>query len=159
MAFRRINIQVIQNCQDPTPQTTKKETTLTIIVKFTIKVVVPTGAVVNILCRCGLCDFLKDFFEQQTTTEPTPAVYIYDTDTSNNNYIKGTLSEQELDVFDNLLEYERSLCGPKLPREDVEKYSTNDQDIFDAYYRWRRCKELLRSKSHTVYPSERHLVE
>lgn len=80
---------------------------------------------------------------------------LYDTDYQNNEYIVGELKGRKLYVFDKLLMVEKKACGIRLPYERVEMVVDGDQDIIDAYKRWRICKDMRRSFHRIVYPDER----
>ncbi len=129
------------------------------IFNFTVKYGIPATLVGILLNYFGLIDSVKDIICQSPNEEQSTIVYIYDTDPSYNNIIKGGLGERQFPVFDNLLEKERLECGEKLPDTDVQRYSNGNQMIIEAYLRWRKCKELMRSNTRTIYPSERHLIE
>jgi hypothetical protein len=81
--------------------------------------------------------------------------FIYDTYPPNNNYIIGDLDEEELKILDQIIEEEKRLCGLRLTIKDLNILSANNSKINDAYYRWRKCKDLMRSSGRVIYPSER----
>jgi hypothetical protein len=97
------------------------------------------------------------------SAKPIPDIrdekYSYDTDIKNDIYIKGDLSSQQLSVFDKILEQEKAYGGLKLSNDEVAKIANNDNDLTNAYLRWRNCKEMMRSNHRTYYPSERRFFK
>jgi len=91
-------------------------------------------------------------------TAPAGAV-IYDTNPQNDSFIKGTLTARQLAQFDKILEFEKSQTGMRITQEQLKELAANDLDLYDAYNRWRRCVDMMRSTHHTIYPSERHLYQ
>ena len=89
----------------------------------------------------------------------TSSAFLYDTDTQNNAFIKGDLSTEQLKKLDILLEKEKASGGNRLTTKQITRITRHDQELYDAYYRWRRCREMMRSKHRSVYPSERYLYK
>jgi hypothetical protein len=163
LACKKNEVQVIQN-NNKEPEPDKPEPSkFIVVIKFifniTVKYGIPATILGVLLNYFGIIDSLIDSFSSSPKQTQTTIVYIYDTDPSYNQLIKGSLSEEQFPIFDNLLEKEKSQCGEKLPDTDIQWYSNKDQMIIEAYERWRKCKDLMRSRNHTVYPSERHLLE
>jgi len=84
--------------------------------------------------------------------------YIYDTDPQNNAYIIGSLSAQQLEMLDKILEHERYNNGLRLVKYELEIIADNNAELITAYLRWRKCKDLMRSYGKAVYPSERKFL-
>lgn len=85
--------------------------------------------------------------------------YLYDTDFKNDNFIKGPLTDQQLRILDQLLTKEKNDCGLRLSEADLNRISKNNNEINDAYTRWRKCKDMMRSSHHVIYPDERNLYQ
>jgi hypothetical protein len=88
-------------------------------------------------------------------TDPGSAM-VYDTDPENDLYIKGELTSKQLTRFDRILEREKENRGLRLSGGDLSELAGDDRELIDAYYRWCSCKDMMRSSSHIVYPSERN---
>jgi len=80
---------------------------------------------------------------------------IYDTDVKNDKFIKGELGAQQLIKLDKILELEKSSGGLRLSVKDLKRMAKDDMALYDAYSRWRKCKDMMRSKHRTIYPSDR----
>lgn len=77
----------------------------------------------------------------------------YDTDPSNNRYIIGGLRVQQLKRLDRVLEYDKR--NGYLNDTTVERLADSDEDVVQAYYRFLKCKNLMRSTNTVIYPDER----
>jgi hypothetical protein len=86
------------------------------------------------------------------------AAFFYDTDATNNEYIKGDLNEWQLRKLDRILSEEKRLCGLRLSDLRLNELSSNNNQVTDAYDRWRKCKDMYRSYHKIVYPDERERV-
>ena len=84
-----------------------------------------------------------------------PKYFIYDTDPDNDQFIQGQLEVHQLKALDAILEIEREKCGLRLPMVELDALAKNDRGLVDAYQRWRKCKDMMRSNHHVIYPSER----
>jgi hypothetical protein len=87
--------------------------------------------------------------------EITTAYFVYDTDPQNNDFIRARLEVEQLKQLDRLLMVEKENSGLRLSNVELEKLTGNDQIIIDAYSRWRKCKDMMRSYHHSIYPDER----
>jgi hypothetical protein len=93
----------------------------------------------------------------KSTPIPSPSHFIYDTDSKNNVYIKTNLHPQLLRTLDKVLEKEKENSGLRLTDVDLNKISQYNNEVNEAYNRWRKCKDMMRSNHHVIYPSERRL--
>ena len=84
------------------------------------------------------------------------SVIIYDTDPENDRYIKGELTGKQLSRFDRILEREKANKGQRLSGVELSELAGDDRELTEAYNRWCSCKDMMRSSSHIVYPSERN---
>ncbi|MBN2411296.1 hypothetical protein JXQ31_06355 [candidate division KSB1 bacterium] len=80
---------------------------------------------------------------------------IYDTDPKNDKFIKGQLTSQQLLQLDKILELEESQGGMRLSVKDLKRTAKDDRALYEAYTRWRKCKDMMRSKHRTIYPGDR----
>jgi len=80
---------------------------------------------------------------------------IYDTNQQNDKFIKGNLNSQQLAQFDKILELEKAQSGFRLSAKDLKRTAKDDKALYEAYSRWRKCKDMMRSNHRTIYPSER----
>jgi|GEM_PF-7048806 len=86
--------------------------------------------------------------------------FVYDTDPANDAYIKGGLSNDQLEALDWMLMEEKKAGGKRLNAFQLNALSKNDQQIKSAYGRWRTCKDLLRTNGHhVIYPDERAALQ
>jgi len=86
-----------------------------------------------------------------------PASFVYDTDPRNDAFIKGTLKKEKQKKLDAILMIEKKECGLRLSNQQLYEYTKYENDIIEAYNRWRKCKEMRRSYHHVIYPDERKL--
>ncbi len=77
----------------------------------------------------------------------------YDTDPSNNRYIIGGLKNKQLERLDRVLEHDKR--NGYLNDTTVERLADSDKDVVQAYYRFLKCKNLMRSTNTVIYPDER----
>lgn len=77
----------------------------------------------------------------------------YDTDPSNNRYIIGGLRVQQQKKLDRVLEFDKR--NGYLNETTVERLADSDDDVIQAYYRFLKCKNLMRSTNTVIYPDER----
>ncbi|HPI72561.1 MAG TPA: hypothetical protein PK843_10115 [bacterium] len=77
----------------------------------------------------------------------------YDTDPSNNRYIIGGLKAQQLKKLDRVLEFDKR--NGYLNETTLERLADSDEDVVQAYYRFLKCKNLMRSTNTVIYPDER----
>ncbi len=84
---------------------------------------------------------------------------IYDTQAENDAYIKANLSKKQLSTLDRLLLQEKKDGGLRLSTKTLAKMTNGDVELEQAYLRWRKCREMMRSNHHTIYPDERHLYK
>jgi hypothetical protein len=89
---------------------------------------------------------------------PPPAVYLYDTDPTNNEYITADLNPRQLRRLDRILMEEKKLCGLRLSDLRLNELAANNNEIISAYDRWLKCKDMYRSYHKVVYPDERQRV-
>jgi hypothetical protein len=82
---------------------------------------------------------------------------IYDTDPRNDTFIKGRLSIRELKRLDSVLLKEKANEGMPFDNTTLEEIAKYDPKIIEAYWRWRKCKDMRRSYHKTIYPDERQL--
>jgi hypothetical protein len=79
----------------------------------------------------------------------------YDLKTEYSQDIRDDLTLEQVRLFDNILERERQRGGKKLRDWVVGRMARDDEVVIHAYERYRRYTNLMRSTTHTVYPSER----
>ncbi len=79
----------------------------------------------------------------------------YDTNPSNNDYIKKDLTVPELKLLDRVLLLEKRKSGLNLSDVDLQSVARNNRRVMLAYERWCECKLLMRSNHHVFYPDER----
>jgi hypothetical protein len=91
------------------------------------------------------------------TKSAPPIYYIYDSDIKNDNFIKGSLQNQQLKNLDKILIKEKQKNGLRLSDADLNRISRNNNELNDAYFRWRKCRNMMRSLHHVIYPDERAL--
>ena len=91
--------------------------------------------------------------------KPSETNYLYDTDPSCNDYIKGRLEPAKLDKLDKILLAEKKNSGLRLSLKELAAMAANDAIVMDAYARWRKCKDMMRSYHRVVYPDERSMVQ
>jgi|GEM_PF-3236153 len=147
-------------------------------IDITIKFVIPSAFLLTVL-ECfgvdtGIFDLINKCFcgstkkerivcaKQDDSNRPVPPVdphknHFYDTDPQNDAYIKDSLSMNQLVILDQILEYEKEKCGLRLTWFSLRRLTGGDQKLTDAYIRWRKCKNLMRSSGRVIYPSERAL--
>ncbi len=82
---------------------------------------------------------------------------IYDTDPRNDTFIKGRLTDRELKKLDAVLLKEKANEGMAFDNITLEELAKYDPKIIEAYWRWRKCKDMRRSYHKTIYPDERQL--
>ncbi len=82
---------------------------------------------------------------------------IYDTDPRNDAFIKGRLSIRDLKKLDAVLLKEKAHDGMPFDNIALEEIAGYDPKIIEAYWRWRKCKDMRRSYHKTIYPDERQL--
>ena len=82
---------------------------------------------------------------------------IYDTDPRNDTFIKGRLSIRDLKRLDAVLLKEKANDGRPFDNITLEEIAKYDPKIIEAYWRWRKCKDMRRSYHKTIYPDERQL--
>ncbi len=108
---------------------------------------------------------IAGYYAFQKYLNPSPSAtsiagpVLYDTNPQNDSFIKGTLTVQQLAKLDKILEFEKAQTGMRLSQERLKELAANDLDLYDAYNRWRRCVDMMRSTHRTIYPSERHLYQ
>lgn len=84
---------------------------------------------------------------------------IYDTDPRNDEYIKGGLPNAKLRRLDRILLKEKDLCGERLSSNELNEVARYDNELIEAYDRWRKVKDMRRSHHRVIYPDERNLYE
>ncbi len=82
---------------------------------------------------------------------------IYDTDPRNDEFIKGGLPYPKLLRLDRILLKEKDLCGERLTSQELNEIARYDNDLLEAYDRWRKVKDMRRSQNRVIYPDERRL--
>jgi hypothetical protein len=138
-------------------------------VTITLSIAIPATLVFKLGMELNITGMLKSLFDSCAEYElksdkgtkpqpPDPSTFFYDTDRTNDLYIKGTLSVGELARLDAILEHEKASGGLRLSHQDLGSLSDNNYALMDAYARWRKCKDLMRTTTHVVYPSERKYV-
>ncbi|MBN2355700.1 hypothetical protein JXO59_06275 [candidate division KSB1 bacterium] len=80
---------------------------------------------------------------------------IYDTDSANDRFIKGELGPAQLKALDRILVQEQKNDEMRLSNEVARQIAKNDKAVIEAYGRWRKCYDLMRSRHHVVYPNQR----
>ncbi len=98
--------------------------------------------------------YIKFIQEGKQPPDPTMA-YVYDTDPQNNEFIKGRLTRYQLKQLDTILMVEKKQCGLRLSNIDLNALTNRDQALIEAYNRWRKCKDMMRSHHRVIYPDER----
>ena len=102
------------------------------------------------------------FFWEGTDIEPvieslpfsspsTGAQNVYDTDPFNNRFIIGPLSGRQFKQFNAVLKYDQTYGRPNESR--LRSLAGNDQQVIEAYYRFLKCKYLMRTSNQVVYPN------
>jgi hypothetical protein len=79
--------------------------------------------------------------------------YYYDTDPANNRYIIGNLQAKQLAQLDRVLDSDQEYG--RLDEAALRRVAGNDRQVVEAYYRFLKCSNLMRSSNHVVYPAER----
>jgi len=92
-----------------------------------------------------------------TSRDVTRELVIYDTDPRNDEFIKGSLSPGKMRRLDHVLLKEKNNDGLRLSTDRLNELTQYDNEIIEAYNRWRKCKDMRRSHHHVIYPDERHL--
>ncbi len=82
---------------------------------------------------------------------------IYDTDPLNDQFIKGTLKQNKMKKFDRILMQEKREGGGRLSNQELNELTKYDNELIEAYNRWRKCKDMRRSHHRVIYPDEREL--
>jgi hypothetical protein len=80
---------------------------------------------------------------------------VYDTDPKNDRFIKGKLNPKQMRMLDKVLDEEERNGGMRLSGGQVRELACDEKLVMEAYDRWRRCCNLMRSEYRVVYPSER----
>ena len=101
--------------------------------------------------------FYRVFAYMCGTEEAAEEWIVYDTDPRNDTFIKGRLRYRQLIRLDDVLRREKQNKGLRLDKATVNEIAKYDNEIIDAYDRWRKCHDMRRSKHKTIYPDERHL--
>lgn len=91
------------------------------------------------------------------TSGPTVSP-IYDTDAANDRFIKGELSADQMKTLDRILTEEQKQNGVRLSNETIKKLAKNDKAVMDAYARWRKCHDMMRSRHYVIYPNQRNHI-
>jgi hypothetical protein len=78
---------------------------------------------------------------------------MYDSDPGNNRYIIGALNRKQQGRLDTILKWDKEYG--RLNDTALNKLSQNDRDVSLAYYRFLKCKNLMRSSTEVIYPDER----
>ena len=129
----------------------RKETTFIIAVSLSFTI----GAVLTVATYVG---YNKVSYKLANFLHPRERIFfLYDTDPRNNDFIKGNLLPKQLRILDRLLELEKKQCGLRLTPQDINKITRYNSEVKEAYDRWRKCKDMMRSYYRVVYPSERKL--
>ncbi len=81
--------------------------------------------------------------------------FVYDTDPKNDRFIKGKLNAKQMRLLDRVLDEEERHGGMRLSGGEVRELAGDEKLVLEAYDRWRRCCNLMRSEDRVVYPSER----
>ena len=81
--------------------------------------------------------------------------FIYDTNKENSDFVIESLKVNKLMLLDKVLMVEKEDCGLRIGDSRVRTMIDGDQEVFDAYARWRIIFNLSRSQDHTIYPDER----
>ncbi len=110
--------------------------------------------IVLILAAAGFYGVKRGWIPIPWDTRPAVSP-IYDTDAKNDRYIKGSLTFEQLRLLDRVLNEEYNYGGKRLPGDRVRQLTKGDRLVGQAYGRWRKCKDLMRSSNHVVYPRER----
>lgn len=84
---------------------------------------------------------------------------IYDTDPANDRFIKGDLTPKQLKLLDRILDEEQKNNQRRLANDIVKQLAKNDRAVIEAYARWRKCHDLLRSRYQVVYPNQRKFIK
>lgn len=80
---------------------------------------------------------------------------IYDTDETNDRYIKKDLSLAQMQRLDRVLNEEMRRGGGRLAGNRLRELAGGDKAVMAAYGRWRKCVDLMRSSNHVIYPADR----
>jgi hypothetical protein len=104
--------------------------------------------------RYHLSDRMRHWFSDEIGRETTRL--IYDTDPSNNRFIIGNLKPAQLKILDRVLMEELQRGQLRLSGSLLRDLARGDQDVINAYDRWRKCCNLMRSSNRVVYPNERN---
>ncbi|MDZ7370304.1 MAG: hypothetical protein ONB12_03940 [candidate division KSB1 bacterium] len=122
--------------------------------KFVILGILLFGALLVYKYRSAILSRIY-YFQDGSYSYTGSRAFIYDTDWKNNEYIKGDLSTYELRRLDKILMEEKRNGGLRLSSQRLHQLARNNNDIIEAYDRWRKCKDMYRTFYHSVYPDER----
>jgi hypothetical protein len=86
---------------------------------------------------------------------PRDEYFYYDTNSDNDEFIKGNLDRDQLLLLDKILMTEKKLRTHPLSDQQVQSIAKNDPAVIAAYERWCKCYDMIRSSTHVVYPDER----
>ncbi|RPI03870.1 MAG: hypothetical protein EHM72_00300 [Calditrichaeota bacterium] len=106
--------------------------------------------------RAEVKKFVRNYCFRSQNTQMD---YFYDTDPNNNTFIKANLSPRQFFLLDRILMDEKASNGLKLSNLRIQELSRNDNDVIEAYERWRKCKNMNRSYHRVVYPDERIMLK
>ncbi len=137
-------------------------------VSFSITITVSITIIIAKVCfGMDICDIFRYPFKMgqssvaQASSGPPSIGHAFDGDIFydlNSEYsqdIRDGLTPEQVKRFDRILERERHRGGKKLRDWVVGRMARDDEVVIDAYERYRRYYTLMRSTTHTVYPSER----
>jgi len=127
----------------------RKETTFIIAASLSLTI----GAVLTVATFMG---YSKVSYKLSSYLHPRERIFfLYDTDPRNNDFIKANLQPKQLKILDQLLELEKKQSGLRLTPQDINKITRYNSEVKEAYDRWRKCKDMMRSSYRVVYPDER----
>lgn len=100
----------------------------------------------------GIVDYFSDSLRPGSSQSE---YFVYDTDPKNDRFIKGKLTGRQMKALDKVLNEEERNGGMRLSSSQLRELSGDEKLVIEAYDRWRRCCNLMRSEYQIVYPRER----
>lgn len=157
---RKINVQITQTQGQTTPAK-KKNWCVIIVTRVTIAALII--CCVDKVFKLDLyhkiiqsrASFVNKGDSPRNVNPASSATRNYDTDPRNDQYIKGAMTAEQLILLDEILTFEKRNSGKQLGTPQLKAFSKNDPEVQAAYYRWRWCKDLMRSHEQVIYPDER----
>jgi hypothetical protein len=112
------------------------------------------AAVFLLVAAAGFYGVKKGYIPKLWDKQPTVSP-IYDTDPKNDGYIKSSMTYEQMALLDHILNEEYRNGGQRIAGDRVRQLARGDKLVIQAYGRWRKCRDLMRSSNHIIYPIER----